>query len=75
MLSACLNILALAAVPTLFAAAASPAISRALLDDPKLWFLIALSLVTCYLDLLTKVPMAPMLVSPPLRSLETRTTA
>jgi O-antigen/teichoic acid export membrane protein len=59
-LSACLNILALAAVPTLFVGAASPLISRALLDDPKLWFLIALSVVTCYLDLLIKVPMAPI---------------
>ena len=59
-LSACLNILALAAVPTLFVGAASPVISRALLDDPKLWFLVALSMGTCYLDLLAKVPMAPI---------------
>jgi O-antigen/teichoic acid export membrane protein len=59
-LSACLNILALAAVPTLIAGAASPVISRELLNDPKLWFLVALSITTCYLDLLIKVRMAPI---------------
>jgi O-antigen/teichoic acid export membrane protein len=59
-LSACLNILALAAIPTLVAGAATPVISRALLDDSKLWFLVAISMATGYLDLLMKVPMAPI---------------
>ncbi len=59
-LSACLNIVALAAVPSLFVSAVSPGISRVLLADPKLWFLVVLSTARCWLDLLIRIPMAPI---------------
>jgi O-antigen/teichoic acid export membrane protein len=57
-LSGCLSLLALALVPSLVLAAASTLVSRALLDSPALWYLIALCIAACWLDLLIKIPMA-----------------
>ncbi len=59
-LSACLHILALAAAPSLIAAALSPGIARVLLDDPRLYLLVALSIGSTWLELLVRIPMAPL---------------
>ena len=56
-LSGCLSLLALAIVPSLILTAASTLVSRALLDSPALWYLIALCIAACWLDLLIKIPM------------------
>jgi O-antigen/teichoic acid export membrane protein len=59
-MSACLALLALMAVPSLITAAASPLISKSLLNDARWWVLVVLSLGASYADLLTKVPFAPI---------------
>lgn len=59
-LGACLGLLGLMVVPGILLSAGSRPIAGILLDDPGLWLLLVLSLVSSYGDLFSKIPLAPV---------------